>query len=155
MKTITLFGLLSCMALVLCLYVTPSANAASAEEDVLQVITKFSKAITNKDSSLLASLYWQSPKTSYFGPGQDGAFLTQGWLTGVPKGADIVFFLSHPQATMLTDNAAVATGYITAVNTDPVTKQQSIAQIRQTLVVQKIGGKWLIVHEHASMFPVK
>jgi ketosteroid isomerase-like protein len=156
MRTKTSIGLLACMTLALFLCITtPNANAASAEDEVLQVITNFSKAITNKDSKLLSSLYLQSPKTTYFGPGQDGAFLTQGWLTEGPDAVELDFFLHHPQATVLSDNVAVATGYITAINIDPSTKQQSSALIRQTLVVQKVGGKWLIVHEHASFLPTK
>jgi hypothetical protein len=49
----------------------------------------------------------------------------------------------------------VTTQYMIAINTDPKTKEQSVSQFRQTLVLQKIGGKWLIVHEHSSDLPTK
>jgi len=140
--------------LAICFICIGAAGAASSEDEAIQVMENFAKAISTKNSELLSSLYWHSPKTSYFAPSKDGAFLTQGWLEGGP-GVDISLSLHHPQATILSDNVAVLTGYHTAVVTDPETKQQSTDLIRQTLVVQKIGGKWLIVHEHASFLPTK
>jgi hypothetical protein len=135
-------------------FISSSGITATPEEEAIQVMENFAKAIGTKNSELLSSLYWHSPKTTYFAPSKDGAFLTQGWLEGGP-GVDISLSLHHPQATILSDNVAVLTGYHTAVVTDPETKQQSTDLIRQTLVVQKIGGKWLIVHEHASFLPTK
>ena len=164
MKTRTIIGLLSCIALVLCLYVTPSASAASAEEEVLQVVANYAKANSTSDFELMSSLHWHSPTLSKFAPRIDGAFLTQGWDT---IGDDLQamlqmfsgnFVLSphHPQATVLSDDAAVATAYYTATSTNPDTGEQDVAgQMRQTLVLQKIDGKWLIIHEHTSNLPVE
>jgi len=146
--------LTSVIILIIILSVSPFGIAATPEEEAIQVMENFAKAISTKDSPLLSSLYWHSPKTTYFAPSKDGAFLTQGWLEGGP-GIDLTFSLHHGQATILSDNVAVLTGYYTAIETDPETKQQSTDQIRQTLVVQKVGGKWLIVHEHASFLPAK
>jgi uncharacterized protein (TIGR02246 family) len=163
MRIKTLICLFSCIALVLCLYIMPSANAASVEDEVLQVAINFAKAVTNSDFELMSSLYWHSPKISQFEPVTGYPFLEQGWealgswwkdMTTTPKGTNVVY-LYHPQVCMLGENVAVTTVYQTIVSTDQTTKAQSISQIRQTLVVQKIGGKWLIVHGHASELPVK
>jgi len=165
MKTKTIVGLLLCIVLALCIYFTPFANAASAEEEVLQVMTNFHKAFSDGDLALMCSLHWQSPKITKFTPSKGGAFLAQGWeavkegwedtlRSEYPKGT-YANSLSNPWVTMLGDNAAVITGYFILTINPPAVKEQSINQIRQTLVVQKISGKWLIVHEHSSMLPVE
>ena len=153
MKTRTMFCLVIISALAFCLAVSQPAIAASAEEEVLQVATNFIKAQNTNDSELMSSLWWHSPKTSYFNPG--GIFLTQGWLTGAAgEEGTVVFSLHHPQVTMMGDNAAVITGYLSVMNNDPETNQTtSTVQMKQTLVVQKIDRKWLIVHEHTSFLP--
>jgi hypothetical protein len=150
MRTKTFIGFLTCMSLALFLCITPYANAASAEDEVLQVATNFVKAMNDDDSKLLASLWYQSPKTSYFNPG--GKFLTQGWMTNTPGGKEM-FTMNHPQVTMLGDNAAFITGYYTIMKSDEATKQLVIDYVKETLIVQKIQGKWLIVHEHSSFVP--
>jgi hypothetical protein len=66
MRTRSILGLLVCMCLVLCLYMTPSANAASAEEEVLQVAINYVKADNTNDFKLMDSLFWHSPKTISF-----------------------------------------------------------------------------------------
>jgi uncharacterized protein (TIGR02246 family) len=156
-------GFLSCVALAIFLCITPYANAASAEDEVLQVMTNWFKAFNTNDAALMDSLYWNSPKTTKFGPGMDSAFLGQGWELNAgswrsafkePIGT-YVNTPSHIQATMLTENVAIITGYNTQTYTDPTSKAQTISQVRGTFVVQKIGGKWLIVHEHSSILPVK
>jgi len=150
MRTKTFIGFLTGMALVLLLYVTPCANAASAEEEVLQVATNFVKAMNDNDSKLLTSLWLQSPKTTYFNP--SGKFLTVGWMTNTPGGGEM-FSLSHPMVTILGDNAAIITGYFTIMKSDEATKQLSTEDLKETLVVQKNQGKWLIIHEHTSFLP--
>jgi uncharacterized protein (TIGR02246 family) len=146
-----------------CLYVTPSANAASAEDEVLQVLETSVKALNTSDSSLLSSVWSHSPKVSMFGPDKASPFLTQGWteldksnktLTNTPVGT-YNFNIHHPQVTMLGDNAAITTAYLTLVYTDSSTKAQDISQARMTLVYQKIDGKWLVVHNHSSIFPTE
>ena len=159
----TIYGLLIIVTLVFCLSVAPSANAASAEEEVLQVATNFTKAFSTSDFELMSSLHWQSPNLSKFAPGTDGAFLMQGWeaigrgwKTGLENSpGTYVLSPHHQQATILGKDVAVTTQYVIVTFTDPNTKEQSISQVRLTLVVQKIGGKWLIVHEHASYFPTE
>jgi uncharacterized protein (TIGR02246 family) len=163
MRRRTFVGLLSCILFVLSLNFTPSANATSQEEEVLQVMTNWFKAFNTNNADLMTSLYWNSSKTTAFGPGVDSALLSQGWelnaegwksITKDPIGT-YVNSPSHIQATMLSDNVAIITGYNTQTYTDPATKTQTVSQVRGTFVVQKIGGKWVIVHEHSSMLPVK
>jgi hypothetical protein len=165
MRTRTFVGLLSCMALVLCLYVTPSSNAASAdEEEVMKVVTNFNTALNTLDYNLMSSLWWHSPKVSSYEPSTGFPFLYQGWdEIGVFWKANLapsdvitnVQTLHQSQVTMLTNDVAVTTTYANNVYTDPKTKEQTISQLRQSLVVQKINGKWLIVFHHCSGLPIK
>jgi uncharacterized protein (TIGR02246 family) len=155
--TVLLFSLL----LVFCLSLAPSAMAASAEEEVLQVMTNWFKAFNTGDFALMSSLWWHSPKTSQFAPANP--FLNQGWdviaegeeSTSKQPAGTYVNSMHHPQVTMLGDNVAIITSYNTAITNPPAVKEQTIEQVRGTFVVQKIGGKWLIVHEHSSLLPVK
>jgi hypothetical protein len=149
----------------LCIYVIPSANAATAEEEVLQVEIDFIKSLTTGDASLGSSLYWRSPKTSTFYPGTP-YFLVKGWedhekmlkyRSSVSTGTSNPIFVTFhdPQVIMIKDDVAVLTGYETLIETDQMTKKQTTMQNRFTRVLQKIGGKWLIVHDHASSLPVE
>jgi ketosteroid isomerase-like protein len=71
-----------------------------------------------------------------------------------PKGT-YVHSMHQPQVTMLEDNAAVVTYYETVIINPPAVKEQTADQYRVTRVFQKIDGKWLIVHDHASALPMK
>lgn len=145
---------------------TLPAIAASSEDDAIQVFTDFTKAMNAADFDLVSSLYWHSPKTSQFLDAKGMPFLYQGWeaiennlkpFFAYLKSSNGLnsFSMHHPQAVMLGDNGAVVTGYHNWVSTNPNTKEQTMSQIRVTLALQKINGKWLIVHEHASAFPSK
>jgi ketosteroid isomerase-like protein len=158
MKRQTIIGLLVSMALVFCFSAVPSGITASIEEDVLQVEKNFVKAHNTNDYELMCSLYWKSPKTSCFVPPQDNPFLIQGseeiengwrFLSEIPKGTYNIS-IHHPQVIMLKEDVAVIISYCNVMYTDPSTKEQSVDHIRHTAVVQKIGGKWLIVHDHGS-----
>jgi ketosteroid isomerase-like protein len=54
---------------------------------------------------------------------------------------------------MLGDDVAIITSYNVATGNPPAVKEQTTYLVRGTFVVQKIGGKWLIVYEHSSMMP--
>lgn len=163
MKTKTRFGLVIIGALALCLAVSQPLMA-SDEEEVLQVATDWTKAFSNGAFELMSSLYLHSPKTSEFSPVTGYPFLYQGWdlleaewkssLTTIPKGA-LSFSIHNPQVTLVGKDVAVTAAYLTPVFTDPETKEQTVDQIRLTLVLQKVNGKWLIVHEHSSGFPTE
>jgi uncharacterized protein (TIGR02246 family) len=153
--------LLFSLLLVLCLSVAPSAMAASAEDEVLQVMTNWFKAQNTCDYELMSSLWWHSPKTSQFNPWKGGTFLIEGWdviaegfkssykqPVGTSTGS-----MRYPQVMMLGDNAAIITSYNVATENPPAVKEQITYLVRGTFVVQKIGGKWLIVYEHSSLVP--
>jgi hypothetical protein len=163
MKVNKILPSLLCVALVICLYSAQSVNAASPEEDALQVVTNFAKAMNTNDSALMSSLWWNSPKTSTFGPPKALGFLTQGyesiimWFNDMNKSpvGSYVRSFHNPQVSMLNDNVAIISAYSIFIQNPPVVKEQTISQERVTFVVQKIGAKWLIVHGHASELPTK
>lgn len=161
MRKKIIYGLLFSITLVFCFSMTPYAIAGPAEKGVLQVAINFTKAFNTRDFELMSSLWWQSPKTSSFGPAKGMAFLSQGWGTigrgwqgrlKLPEGT-FRRSLHNPQVTMLGDNVAIITQYAILTVNPPVTKEPTVNHNRQTFVVQKIEGKWLIVHGHASPLP--
>lgn len=163
MKTKTMFVLTIIGILTLCLSVSQPAVAATDEEDVLQVAENWNLAANTANFELLSSLYWHSPKLSEFAPLKAGAFLMQGWDTleqwfktyfEVPKGT-VTSTYSNPLVTMITNDVAVLTFYQTLILNPPLVAEQTIIHNRVTLVVQKMGGKWVIVHDHASVFPTE
>jgi len=162
MRTRSMFCLMIIGALAFCLAASLPA-IASDEEDVLQVAENWAKAINSSDLELMSSIHWQSPETSKFTPAKNGAFLTQGWGTieegwkenlEYPAGT-INATLHNPHVTILGDNVAVITVYQIMTINPPAAEVQQTGQMRQTLVVQKTGGKWLIVHEHSSTLPTE
>lgn len=162
MRNKTIYGLLIILTLVFCLSVAPSANAASDEEEIIQLSKTFLKAVQIGDSKLLNSLYWKSPKISSWGPGGGGAFLSQGWEEGESEpdtnelsATTSVATLHHPQVIMLGKDAAVTTVYHQWTYTNRTTQEQTFMYVRQTEVVKKIDGKWMFVHVHASILPVQ
>lgn len=160
MKKFTVLSV--CIVLVFGLSFATSAMA-SDEEDILQVVENWSTAMNTADIELMSSTYWHSSKTTDFAPNKAGAFLVQGWdalgkmwkgYLGMPKGT---FTNTHSniQVTMLTNDVAVVTCYQTLIVNPPAAKEQTTNLMRNTRVVQKIGGKWLIVHDHASVLPTE
>ena len=152
-----------CVALLFCLSFSSSV-IASDEEEILQLQENFLKANSTGDYALMSTLYWHSPKTSTFAPGNP-PILLQGWDQSIAKywksssvspgettTITSTLFL-HPKVTFLKDDVAVVNGYEYFVETDTKTQEQTTATIRITRIVQKIGGKWLIVNDHASMLP--
>jgi ketosteroid isomerase-like protein len=160
MRSKILYGFMIAFILCLSLYEAPSASAASAEEEVLQVENNWIKAFNTMDFGLMSSLYWRSSKTSSFPPNE---LLYQGWdhTSSMLKGnfqspaGTLAWTLHNPQITMLPDNIAILTEYHILISTDPKTNAQTVDQLRVTRVMQKIDGKWLIVHDHGSGLPVK
>jgi uncharacterized protein (TIGR02246 family) len=162
MRTKTTFAFIIIAIMALCLAASQPA-IASDEDDVLQVATNWAKAFNTGDVDLMTSLFWTAPDATRFGPGNAGAFLTKGggsiikfWKSTLAstKGA-IAISTHHAQATMIGNNVAVLTLYAVSTYTDPTTKEQSIGHVRGTFIVQKINGKWLIVHEHSSNLPTE
>jgi len=162
MKTIAMIGIVIIATLAFCI-ATSQPVMASDEDEVLQVMDNWYKAFNTSDYELMASLHFNSPNLTKFGPWKEGLFLMEGWEgigadwksgLDVPPGT-YVNTMHHPQVTMLGNNAAIITCYNVQTYSDPTTKEQSVGQARGTFVVQKINGKWLIVHEHSSLLPTE
>ena len=163
MRTRVMFAMMIIVALGLCLAASQPAIAASDEEEVLEAVQNSSKALSSRDYDLMSSFWLHSPDTSFFGGGGENAFLTRGWknvdvfiraLSGIPE--DVMSFSSHnTQVTMLSDNAAIVTGYAIMIFNPPDTNERSINHSRFTHVLKKVHGKWLTVHSHWSMFPAE
>lgn len=159
MKTKTIFILAVIATLALCITVSQPA-IASDEDDVLQVEKNFVKAISTGDYQLMSSLYWHSPKTSTFNPNND-PFLSQGWEESLAPGwkdslsseGNTTAYAHNLQAFFLKDDVAVITVYENVIDINAITNEQTVNNFRFTRVVQKIDGKWLIVHDHASDLP--
>ena len=150
-------------ALVCCFAMT-SVASASDEEEIIQVQRNFMKAYVTKDFNLMSSLYLHSSKTSTFDPGGQQPLLFRGWdetlKDGWKRGLDsrtenIAMDFVHPEVTMIKDDVAVLTGYEVVVATNPETKMQTTSHNRVTRVVQKVKGKWLIVHDHVDTFSIE
>ena len=104
--------------------------------------------------------HWHSPKTSTYYP-TGGPLLYQGWellekewktSMGSTPTSTMTVTIHQPQATVIGD-MAVINAYENVIDTDLKTNAQTISQFRVTRVVQKIEGKWLIIHDHVSQFP--
>ena len=158
MKTETMVGLLTCIALALCLFVIPSANAASAEEEVLQVETNWIKAFNTMDFELMSSLYQNSPEITSFSP--NSPVLSQGYST-ITNGLKEYFkspvgtyswTMDNVNVAMLTSDVAVITGTHVVIDR-PEGKEPMTGTHVFSRILQKIEGKWLIVHEHESHIP--
>lgn len=161
MRTKIVHGLLFLVTLAFCLIMASTVTAASAEEEILQLMKKNDIAMNTSDFDLVSTLWWQSPEISFWGPIKKGSFLIQGWESlarvlkdtmAVPSGT-VDFQMRHPEITVLCDNAAFGTLYHIRIMNDPKTKERIIGSDRFTYIFQKINGKWLIVHCHISEFP--
>jgi len=151
-----------CVILVFLLAFSSSA-IASDEDDMLQVLTNFARAMNNADFDLMSSLHSHSPDVSMYGPPKSMAFLIQGWEAfdslwkgnlSYPSGT-FNLSLHNLQSTMLTKDIGLVTGYSILTVNPPASPEQFSEQERFTYVVQKIGGKWLIVHIHVSVLPTE
>jgi len=163
MRMKSMFGFISIVTLALCLSLPQYVTAASDEEKIVQMMENFDKAINTADLELMSSLFWHSPKYSSFGPPKNLAYLTKGW-EGIEEMWKTMFkypagtyssSAHNVQVAMLKDDVAVVTSYSVIIFRPPVVKEETSELLRGTSVVQKIGGKWLIVHDHASRLPIE
>lgn len=151
-----------CIVLVLGMSIGKAAMAASNEEEALRVETNFAKAINSGDYDLMSSLFWHSSKVSTFQPGTN-PFLCQGWEESLNpnwksslSGTSTTTITPHNwQATFIKDDVAIITGYENVASINEMTKEETITNLRVTRVLQKIRGKWLIVHDHGSELPLE
>jgi len=56
---------------------------------------------------------------------------------------------------MLEDNVAIVTEYLIQTINPPLVAEQQILQLRGTQVLEKIKGKWQLVHLHWSTIPTE
>lgn len=158
-KTMTILTIIG--AITFCLTMFQSAIAASDEEEVLKIAQNWAKAFSNSDYELMSSIHWHSPELTKFTPSKGAPFLTEGWdaeemketLETPPGTFDLTIY--NPNVTILTDDVAVIAAYQIMVLNPPLMPEPITNLDRLTLVVQKIGGKWLIVHSHQSHLPVE
>lgn len=160
------FAILSTVFSLMCFFAISATSLAGSDEDeIINVMKNFSKAFNTSDSELMLSLHWKSPKLSKFTPYQTtiGAFLAQGWETiendwkgtlDQPEGT-FVTTLNKPQVTFHEGDFAVVCGLLTMTINPPAVTETTTNTLRQTLVVYKVDGKWLIVHEHTSILPAE
>jgi uncharacterized protein (TIGR02246 family) len=133
---------------------------ASDEDDVLQVMENWCKASNTSDFKLFSSVYLNSPETSQFHPTAGVPFLYKGWdaiennwkSTFTEPTGSVEISIHNPDVTMMGDDAAVVAYYELVTSTSD-TGEETIEQHRITRVLQKIDGRWLIVHDHASNLP--
>jgi len=157
MRIKALFGLSCVVVMLLGLCFMPSANAASVEDNVLQVENSLVKAFNDKNFKLVSSLYRHSTKTQMYSsnvfsenwsPSATLAFptvLSKGWdsiesvLKGYceqPKGG-YEWSLRDTQVTMLSDDIAQVTGYHDLAKASSESDEVSSANLRFTPIVQK------------------
>ncbi|MBN1627841.1 MAG: nuclear transport factor 2 family protein [Deltaproteobacteria bacterium] len=157
--------------LLFCLYVNPSANAASVEENVLKVENNWVKAFNNMDFKLMSSLYWHSPDTEVFSPSvfskewaDKNAMkklaansLSNGWdsiesilkeYCEQPKGT-FTWSVRDMVVTMLADKVVMIIGYHDLIEKTSG-GEPTATSLRFTHVIKEIGGKWVIVHCHET-----
>jgi len=154
-------GLVLFVTLVFCFSMAPFATAGPADE-VLQVVAKYDSGFNTGDFDLVSSVWWHSEETTSFGPIKPSSFRAEGWkqvvpryrlITQLPKGS-ARRSRSQTRVTLLGDDTAIFTSYETVSIQIPAPNSQRETMLtRNTLVLQKIQGEWLIVHSHASTFP--
>jgi uncharacterized protein (TIGR02246 family) len=128
------------------------------EAEVLEVERNWLTAFNTMDFDLMASVYHHGPETVSYSPNSETPFL--GWdaivdgLKGyfdAPPGT-YSWTMDDEQVTMLSGDVAIIHGTHTVVDR-PAGGQEMTGKHLFTRIVQKIGGRWLIVHEHESHIP--
>ncbi len=119
---------------------------------------QFAQALGTADAELLASLFLQSEKTNSFSSSEP--LRINGWsevegsfkgLLSLPPGS-VSLVPRQGRIDLLGDNAALWTGHF-ILNIRPPEGSPQTVNGRFTSVLQKVDGKWLIVHMHTSAVP--
>ena len=135
---------------------TDPTDAIKAE--VAAAVRQFGQALSTADAELLASLFLQSEKTNSFSsseplringwPEVEGSF--KGLLSLPPGSVSLV--PRQGRVDLVGDDAALWTGHF-ILNIRPPGESPQTVNGRFTSVLQKVDGKWLIVHMHTSAVP--
>lgn len=158
-----LIGLIVVAGLTLALLVSPAASGSpGVEEEVLSLLPIYEQAFETGDAEAMAGLYWHDERLTAFWPDAETAFRIDGWtqmenqlkgITGfisqLPPGA-LNLEIRQPSITVVGD-VAIATAYWLMTMLTP--EGSEVIQGRISEVWKKIDGKWVIIHEHLSLFP--
>lgn len=154
-------GLVIVLGLALTLLSSPMATA-SAQEELLPLLLKYEQAFETGDLETFEELFWHDERLTVFWPCPERAFRIDGWsqwqrslkrftslVSQLPPGA--VNMETRQPSINLMEDVAIVTSYW--VLTMPAPEGSQVMQGRSTLVWEKIEGKWVIIHAHASFFP--
>lgn len=159
-----LIGLALVLGLALAFLSSPMASASTeAEEELLSLLLKYEQGFETGDLETLEQLFWHDERLTVFWPEPETAFRIDGWsqwqsylkgfssfVSQLPPGA-LNLEIRQPLINVMGD-LAIVTGYWVGTMPTPEGGSQ-VMQGRITEVLKKIGGKWVIIHEHASLFP--
>jgi uncharacterized protein (TIGR02246 family) len=130
----------------------------TAKAEVAATVRRFGQALNTADPELMASLFLQSEKTNSFTsseplrksgwPAVEGSF--KGQLSLPPGSVSLV--TRQGRVDLLGDDAALWTGHF-LLNIRPPEEPRQTVEGRMTVVLQKVGGKWLRAHMHTSALP--
>ena len=152
------------LGLVLAFLSSPMVSASTeAEEELMSLFLKYEQAMETGDLETFEEIFWHDERLTVFWPEAETAFRIDGWtqmqsylkgftsfVSQLPPGA-FNFEIRQPSVNVMGD-VAIVTAYWVGSMVIPEGGSQ-VMQGRATDVLKKIEGKWVIVHEHASMFP--
>jgi len=159
-----LIGLAMVVGLALALLSSPMVAASTeAVEELMPLLLKYEQAMETGDLETLGELFWHDERLTVFFPCPERAFRIDGWrqwqrslkgftsfVSKLPPGAFNMEF-RQPSINVMED-VAIVTVYSVLTMPTPEGGSQ-VMQGRSTVVLKKIEGKWVIVHQHASSFP--
>jgi ketosteroid isomerase-like protein len=132
--------------------VSARARAAAAEAAVREAFDTLVEGIRRADVEAVMSVYWKSPQLVLF---NNNGTVTKTWeqvrtnrASSYPNLKDVKLDVRDVRVKLLGTDAALVTCLWTQSQT--VRDQQETATGRLSLVFQKIGGEWKIVHTHTS-----
>ena len=127
-------------------------QAAAAEAAVRAAFDTLVSGIQRADVATVMSVYWDSPQLVLF---NNNGTVTKSWeqvranrATSYPNLKDVKLDVRDVKVRALGADAALVTCLWTQTQT--VKDQSERATGRLTLVFQKVGGAWKIVHTHTS-----
>ena len=159
-----LLGLAIVFVLMIALFSSLTVSASGeVDEELLAIGPKFEQAFERGDLEAFEALYWHDEGLTVFWPDADSGFRFDGWkqfqgclqrflyyISQFPPGT-VNMELRQPSIQMMEDVAILTAYWIITIPMPDGTME--VMQGRTTLVCKKIEGKWLIIHEHESIFP--
>ena len=133
-------------------------DEAAIKAEVEATVRQLGQALNTSDGVLFDSLWLQSDKTTYFSGRQP--FRVDGWpdvrqpwagLLSLPPG-NVFVVVRQQRIDLLGDDVALRTGHF-IITIQPPGGERTTINGRFSRVMQKVDGKWLIVHGHTSALP--